>query len=184
MLGVPGRGAARGAVRSLLCPFRVPRPPARQGCCPCEASGPHHRHRDCCDGGRASRSRRVGVYRGRVRWVDKLGRREMNGNEDRRSGRGRVQARGGSLAVKSRWSGWTRRGEECQIPIVLAPLRLGERPPALAWGVAHAGAPGICYRGGYRCWRGRGFGRGQGHRGGGRSRAKAVGLGPGLGPEG
>ena len=139
MLGVPGRGAARGAVRSLLCPFRVPRPPARQGCCPCEASGPHHRHRDCCDVGRASRSRRVGV-RGRVRWVDKLGRREMNGNEDRRSGRGgrRVQARGGSLAVKSRWSGWTRRGE-FQIPIILAPLRLGERPPALAWGVPHGG---------------------------------------------
>ena len=184
MLGVPGRGAARGAVRSLLRPFRVPPPPARQGCCPSpyEASGPHHRHRDCCDGGRASRGRRVGVS-GRV---DKLGRRQMNGNEDRRSGRGgrRVQARGGSLAVKSPRSGWTRRGEGRQIPIVLAPLRLGERPPALAWGVAHAGAPGICYRGGYRCWRGRGFGRGQGHRGGGRSRAKAVGLGPGLGPEG
>ena len=186
MLGVPGRGAARGAVRSLLCPFRVPRPPARQGCCPCEASGPHHRHRDCCDVGRASRSRRVGVYRGRVRWVDKLGRREMNGNEDRRSGRGgrRVQARGGSLAVKSRWSGWTRRGEEFQIPIVLAPLRLGERPPALAWGVPHGGGHSRILQGGsHRCWRLRGFGRGQGHRGGAHS-CKAVGLGPGLGPEG
>ena len=41
--------------------------------------------------------------------------------------------------MKSRWSGWTRRGEEFQIPIVLAPLRLGERPPALAWGVPHGG---------------------------------------------
>ena len=83
LLGASERAVARGAVKNWLRHFRVPPQPARKACCPCEAGGPPHRNRDRYDGGRAARDRWVGVS-GRVRWMDRLGRRE-NGNEERQS---------------------------------------------------------------------------------------------------